>query len=415
MPTGTNIEYARQYNLRVILDAVRLNGPITQAELARLTSLTPQTVHNIVNVLLDGHVVRRAGLRQGQRGKPAAEIVLNPTAGYSIGLQLDRDHFTAVLVDLTGVVHRRVLVDTSFPTPAVALDLMRAALDDFAADDDIRRSLYGLGIAMPGPFEVSTGRLVNPPNFPGWDDISVRDLLAPHTTLPLFVENDATAAAIGELWYGAGRHVPDFCYVFFGVGLGGGLVLGGEPYSGHNGNAGEIGHVTVVPGGRPCSCGERGCLEQYASLAALHAHLEACGVTDTSPDHLSTLHAAQHPALTSWLTDAAEKLHVALNAVAQLLVPQAVIFGGRLPEALLRDLIGRLERHARQHGRSLTHVDLAVGQFVQDAASLGAATLPIYQMLSPKPHTLLKKPRAGAPEPGPDGPESEVLMLAPPS
>ena len=127
--------------------------------------------------------------------------------------------------------------------------------------------IAGIGIACGGPLDPDKGIILSPPNLPGWDRIPLTDTVSERLGLPAAVENDATAGALAEWWFGAGRShgVNDLVYLTISTGIGGGLVLDGRLYRGVAGNAGELGHLTVVYDGRPCGCGRRGCLEAYAS------------------------------------------------------------------------------------------------------------------------------------------------------
>lgn len=127
--------------------------------------------------------------------------------------------------------------------------------------------LAGIGIACGGPLDPEAGIILSPPSLPGWDRIPLVDTVSERLGLPTAVENDATAGALAEWWFGAGRSrgVNDLIYLTISTGIGGGLVLGGRLYTGVAGNAGELGHLTVHYDGRQCGCGRRGCLEAYAS------------------------------------------------------------------------------------------------------------------------------------------------------
>lgn len=395
MLSGTNIEYARSYNQRVVLEAIRLFEPISKAEIARQTNLTQPTVASIVGDLVERGVIEATGKRQGQRGQPALELKINPQGAFAIGLHLDRDHLTGVLMDLKGTVHHRVHHELHLPDPDETMPLMLETVQRLRQARSMRPDqLWGVGLAMPGPLEEETGKLVAPPNFPGWDGIAPGKVIAENTGLPVFIESDGLAAAMGEHWYGFGQAVNHFFYVYFGVGLGGAMMMQGRPYRGFWGDMGGIGHIPVEPDGRACPCGGRGCLERYVSLTALYERLERQGISIDQPDDLVRLHRERQPALLDWLESAARYLTPALVTLENLLNPGAVVFGGRLPEPLLDDLLERLRgRLPERRMRGLkSHPSLERARLAEDAASLGAASLPIYQAISPHHHVLLKKP-----------------------
>jgi glucokinase len=130
-------------------------------------------------------------------------------------------------------------------------------------------TLMGVGIGVPGIIDMSTGMLRESPNLPGWHDYPVREEIERRLHSRVILENDANAAALGEFWMGAARDVDDMCMFTLGTGVGGGIVLNGRIWHGMTGMAGELGHITFVPNGAQCGCGNKGCLEQYASATAI--------------------------------------------------------------------------------------------------------------------------------------------------
>ena len=151
------------------------------------------------------------------------------------------------------------------------------------------------------------------------------------------------AAAIGERFYGAARELNDFFYLFIGTGLGSGMILEGQPYKGAWGNAGEIGHMIVMPGGKACPCGNRGCLEQYVSLHAVSQTMHAVGKVAQSPEDIRRLYDANDPDLEDWIDSAAVQLRTAITNIENLFDPQSILLGGYLPDNVLSALVARLE------------------------------------------------------------------------
>ncbi len=129
--------------------------------------------------------------------------------------------------------------------------------------------LLGIGVGVPGLIDSESGRLLESPNLPGWNDYDVKGAIERRLGTTVILENDANVAALGELWLGAGRGVESLCMYTLGTGVGGGLVLDGKIWRGWNGMAGELGHCNVEPEGHVCGCGSWGCLEQYASATAV--------------------------------------------------------------------------------------------------------------------------------------------------
>jgi predicted NBD/HSP70 family sugar kinase len=211
------------------------------------------------------------------------------------------------------------------------------------------------------------------------------------------VENDATAAAVGEHLYGVGRNLRHFCLVYFGLGLGLGLMLGGEPFRGAHGNAGELGHVPAVPQGAPCICGRQGCLERYVSPPALQDRLRREGIAVVDATSIARLHAEGHPAIAGWIAEAGPLLAPVLAMLENLFDPETIILGGGLPDSVIDALIVAAEplplSVARRDGRIIPRIQRGTtGQFT---AALGAAALPLLDAIAPPAGTQSGSRRAG--------------------
>ncbi len=391
--SGTNLEFARSHNRRVVMEAVRLHGRLTRAEIARFTALTPQTISNITAELQALGFLTALAPEKGQRGQPATPFVINADGAYSIGLQIDQHAMIAVMVDLSGRVRARSTRRVQRPTPAQALPLIRTVVDQLKKSADIDPArLLGVGLAVPGPFDVEGLSSVGPTTLPGWQDLSIAQQVSAAIGLPVIMENDATAAAIGERLHGVARTLRSFTYLFIGTGLGAGLFQDGHLYKGAGHNAGEVGHMIVVPDGRACPCGNRGCLERYVSLQAA---FEALGIDEADhadPARLLADDAATRRKREAWLDEAALRLRQAVNILESMLDAEAIVIGGFLPSSLLAMLLARLEPlhvsvGARRH-RTVPRV--MAGLAGHDTAALGAAALPIFDELNPNPGVLLK-------------------------
>lgn len=392
--SGTNLERAHRYNQRIVLETVRLHGPLSRADISRLTALTGQTVGNIVDKLIERRVLESRGRRMGRRGQPATEIGLNADGGFSVGLHLDRDHLDGVLVDLSGTVRQSVHVEWHYPSPQHTMPYLIDAVRKLSRDEGLRiADLWGLGVALPGPLERRTGRLVAPPNFEGWEGFPLQEILSNVLGLPVYLETDATAAAAGERWVGVGRSFDHFFFVYFGVGLGGGIVINGEPYRGSTDCAAMFGHLPVDPDGERCACGGRGCLELYASLGSLYRTLKEAGIEAGNTEEIAAQFERGEPRLLRWLEHAADRMAPALVTIENLLDPQAIVFGGRLPSPILTRLLSLLEERLpslayRGISRRIAMLPAELAEF--DAA-LGAATLPLFDFFTPDRDVIGKR------------------------
>ncbi|GAA2432724.1 ROK family transcriptional regulator [Streptomyces macrosporus] len=279
LPGAANLPAVRGHNAALVLDLLRAAGETgaSRPELAEGTGLTPQAVSKITARLRDAGLVAEAGRRPSTGGKPRTVWRLVRDARYAVGLHLDRDELTAVLADLLGgpvAVHRAPFDLGAPPERALeeAVEAVRVLLAPTAPEAGPRAGVLGVGVACPGPLEHRAGVLRRVTGFPGWDGFPLRDALAERLALPVALDKDTNAAALGLALRGAdgagsGSGGESFAYLHLGTGLGAGLVLDGTLYRGARTGAGEFGHQVVQVDGPECGCGDRGCLEALCLAA----------------------------------------------------------------------------------------------------------------------------------------------------
>lgn len=378
---GTNQEFGRPYNRRIVLETIRLEAPIARGDIARQVGLTVQTVSTIIRELeLQGFVM---GVREAPKGRglPRTNLTLNPEGGFAIGLHATPIGVSAALVNLAGKIvgtrHHpmaRVSPEATFPVFEALIAEMRALRPD--------GRMLGIGVAMPGPSDVDSMSFVGPTTLEGWKGVNVRDRLAEALVLPVFAGAELGAVALGERLYGVGRDFRSFYYIYFGVGLGGAAVQDGTVQRGAHGNAGEIGHLPMVPGGDPCPCGNRGCLERYISRDALDRRLKAVDPNATIETALTDYAGV----VDAWIDEAAPVLRSAIATIENLYDPETIVIGGLASDALLERLLAATEpllhSVAERNGRATPRLMLSSDG--QDAVLRGAAALAISGALSPR-------------------------------
>ncbi len=204
---------------------------------------------------------------------------------FAIGVDLGGTNLRAAAVSAEGEAIEKILVATDSRARGpedvlgVLADAVRALVARHANETN---ELAGIGIGVPGILEARTGVLRDSPSLPGWKDVPVRAILEASLQTRVVLDNDANGAAVGELWVGAARGASSVCMVTLGTGVGGALVAFGAPWRGENGMAGELGHMTLYPDGHPCNCGNRGCLEQYASATFVERRARSFDVLASS-------------------------------------------------------------------------------------------------------------------------------------
>jgi predicted NBD/HSP70 family sugar kinase len=326
-----NQRSVRRHNLGVVLRHVADHGPRSRAAIAQETGLNKTTVSSLVGELLEFGLVRETEVElRGTVGRPALPVELSGRRVVGLGLELGVDFLAVRAADLTGDERHRALVtadNRGRPVDEVLDELAGLARDALTAIRDQDLLTAGAVIALPGLVD-SDGRLLVAPNL-GWTGVSVPELLAERLGRPPFpiqAENEANLGALAELWEGAGREFNDFIYISGELGVGAGIIVGGELFRGAHGFGGELGHTTIEPEGELCACGNRGCLETRVALGAL---LRAAGLDPGARvGELAERAEAGDERVLSTLADAGRWLGVGVASAANLLNPRGVVVGG---------------------------------------------------------------------------------------
>jgi glucokinase-like ROK family protein len=262
--------WVRRMNRAIILEVFRTHTTLSRARLAMETGLNPSTVSNIIGELIQEDLIRETDLVQSSTGRPGRLLELNPEGGCALGIEINVDYIELLVTDFAANVLWRQR-QTSTPEAGqeeIMLQVLQLAKQASAFIEGRKAHLLGVGVGVPGLVDVSNGLLRLAPNL-HWVDVPIRDVLASHFDCPIYVENEANAAALGEYYFGAVRNVKNFIYLSAGVGLGSGIVIGGKLFRGMFGYAGEAGHMTLDVNGELCGCGKRGCWETFVGPRAV--------------------------------------------------------------------------------------------------------------------------------------------------
>jgi predicted NBD/HSP70 family sugar kinase len=378
----------RRANLGVVLRHVAAEGARSRARIAAETGLTRGTVSSLVTELMERELLRETGETTSMRGvgRPGVSLELSDVV-VGIGLEANVDYVAVSVDDLKGAVRyeRRVYRDNRQSSPRPVLDrLAKAALAALEAADLEGARPVGISVAVPGLVEEASGTVVFAPNL-GWHDLPVAAELEARMGLPVHVENESNLAALAEHWAGAAVGIDDFVCVFGEVGIGGGLVLGGQLFRGSHGFGGEFGHISVDPRGALCACGSRGCVETIAgqeAIARAAAIAPTSGGSSGLTEELAARAMADDPRVLRALADAGRALGVALASSFNLLDVQAVVLGGcfgPLASWLVDDVRRTLEERSLA-ARSGSFVVLP-SAFGDGAAVRGAAALSLRRVL----------------------------------
>lgn len=388
----------KEMNRRLILDVIRTNTNLSRSEIAKKTKLNPSTVTRITAELINEGVISEVGHADSQGGRKPILLDLVPDVVHIIGINVERNSIIGLVSNLIGtVIHQTILPIKSYSKADIYNDIaavIEGLMKKAAAED---RTLIGIGIAMHGLVDSDQGIILYPPAF-GWKNLPIVDLLEKRFDLPVKLENNARAMALGESWFGAARGEKNFIALKVGHGIGSGIMLNGDIFRGVDFTAGEIGHTYVTVDGPLCDCGNYGCLETLASIKALTKRaqrslkegvaseiLTLAGNPETvTHEHIFTAAQNNDPLALHLLQDAGRYLGMALANITNLLNPAKILIGGEILaglEFVLPTLAATVKARAMEiPAQSLAIEPIELGM---NSVAIGAVTLILEDIFKP--------------------------------
>ena len=351
---------------RAILGLVLRRGPMTQTQIAKEIDRSQQTVSRLITRL-----VERGSLRQGERvssgkrGQSSINVEIVPEYAYAFGVAILWDALAVTLMDFSGrIIDGRMTAMTLMTHDDVA-DELRRMIDELTGQwiaDSSR--IFGVGVGIPGTFMRETGQVNTPLVLEEWANMNIEAVLEDDLKLPVWIENDGNAAAIGESLVGVGRWAKDFVYLYIATGLGGGVILDGEIVRGEYGNAGEVAQLLPTR------------IYPHPNLDVLLKLVRKHGVEIETVSELVERFDPDWPGVDEWITRVRDSLSLIASASAALLDPEAIVIGGRIPRSLAEKTIPHIEiydQRRRSDPRPLPRIVVAEAE--GDSAAIGAAAL----------------------------------------
>lgn len=388
-----------------VLREILATGAVSRQELATETGLSQATVSTLVAQLLELGLLTEVGFQDSGGGRPRALVAVDPAAGILVGVDVAETyvHVDAFDPTLTVVASSEDRLHPAENRPEQVVGHIVGGVRSVLGQHRVAgRRLLGVGVSVPGQVDREGGVSAFAPNW-NWHDVPLRDLLADALDLPLrldnplCLDNPLRASVVAELWFGAGRGREHVAVLTLGTGVGAGLAFGGSLYRGATNSAGEWGHTRLVPDGRACHCGARGCVEAYVGAPGIVAHLRerdpdspmlrpddriapnrrTATIDQTATiDALAAGVAADDPTALAVVADTARYLGAAVADLVNLVNPQVVALSGwvtaRLGPALLPGVRAEAARHALR--RPLAATEITLGTVAGNPVSLGAAT-----------------------------------------
>jgi predicted NBD/HSP70 family sugar kinase len=395
----------RRHNRSTLLSALYLGDPCSRQDLVGSTGLSQGTVSTVVGELVGEGLVIEAGLVDSDGGRPRVLLRVNPGYAHVIGIDVGETRVRTELFDLA--MRPLATVDAALASPRPAPESVAEQV--LAGMDEVLRraavppaGVLGVGIGVFGTVEQGPEAIVHAQTI-GWDAVPLERLVRPGTSLPIYLENGAKTLGQAEMWFGAGRGVRHAVIALIGSGVGAAVVTNGSTYRGATSSAGEWGHTTLVYDGRPCRCGSRGCLEAYVGAEGVldryrQARRRAVPGADEESALAGLLAAAAHnPTAARVVEETVGYLGAGLAGLVNLFNPELIVLAGWAGHALGAELLPRIRAAAGE--RALRHpfgqTTITLGRLGPDAVALGAATLPVADLLA----RGAAEPRQRLPEP----------------
>ncbi len=375
-----SLSWLRERNRRRVLEVLRIQGNLSQAEIARATGLSRTTVSTVVGELRESGLLRETEVAFPSRrgGRPGVRLVLEGPPQVVLGIDFGHTH---VQVAAAGFDHSilsecRLDLDVDHRASAAfesAAKMVGVVLGEAGVD---RKQVVAAGIGVPGPIDRIKGTVGSTTILPDWVGLHVADEMEARLGVPVAVENDANLGALAEQTWGAGRGCANFAYIKAATGIGAGLVIDGRLLRGVTGTAGEIGHMTLDERGALCYCGSRGCLETVASGPSIVRHLSTRGGQPVTLPEVITLALNGDWPCRRAVSDAGREIGLAVAGLCNLINPERVIVGGimsRAGDILLDPLRESIARHSVQAAAET--VAVVPAEFVERSELLGTLAL----------------------------------------
>lgn len=353
-----NQHVVKKNNKALVLSLIIEKETISRADIASVTGLNKTTVSSLVNELLEEDLIYESGPGVSSGGRRPVILHFNKKAGYAIGIDIGVNYILAVLTDLKGQIIVEKSQNLSRTSYSAIMNNVQTMIQSLMNDmPESRYGIVGIGVGVPGIVNKE-GSVLLAPNL-GWTNIQLKDDLEKMFNVPIIIENEANAGAVGEQQFGAGQDYENILYVSAGIGIGVGIILNNELYQGKSGFSGEMGHMIIELNGKHCNCGSRGCWEAYASENAL---LEMAGESIDSLESLIELAQNGEKSAIDLFEKIGQYLGFGINNIINTFNPDQVIIGNRLAmvrEWIEQPILTTIENHTLAFHQKETHLEFS--------------------------------------------------------
>lgn len=341
-----NASGMKKANQKKILDMLRAES-VSRAELSRRTGLTRAGISGIIEELMSKGVVVEGETMPNKVGRSSVELKLNGERYLIAGISVSRDYCTVGISNFCCEIleYQKVAFDKDHDDPRMVLGKITQIIREMLSGKET--ALLGIGIISPGTLDISSGRILSPPNFERWHNLNICDFFRKEFQCPVALENNAKAIAISEKYCGAAGTVRNYVEIVVDYGIGGGIVADGQLYKGSFGSSSEFGHTTVNMNGELCSCGNRGCAELYANIPNIIAYAQESDSRVECWEEIVDRAEAGDMAMRRVLEREIECLAAVIVSAVNIIDPEVVFVGGDIlyrPELLISGIQARVDQ-----------------------------------------------------------------------
>ena len=387
-----NPQLMKKINQSIVLNIIRNYGPISRADIAKKTKLSSTTISTLADDLIKQEYLEEIGEGKSSGGRRPILLKFNPASHFVIGVELEGKNISVAVTDLKINIINKLTEEIKNSDESWVVDKIINLVQQVIEKSRVKfEEIVGMGVGATGLIDTKRGIIRQAVNL-NWKDVPLKDLIEDSfDEVPIYMDNIANVAALGEKWAGAGKEAKNLIYIRIGTGIGAGIILNGTIYEGSNGNAGEIGHMTIEPNGPRYRCGNRGCLEALASGSAIakRAITEILGGRDTLIEKLTNgsieeitakivAEAAKKGdklALEIW-KEIGEYLGIAIANLINIYNPEIIVIGGGVAQAggLLFESIKRTVKKRALPGPAKI-AKIVSSQLGENVSTIGAASL----------------------------------------
>jgi predicted NBD/HSP70 family sugar kinase len=382
MLDGVNLRVSKQINKDSILMITTMNGPISRLQLHQKTGLTKMTISNLVAEYIEDGILQAVstGTETNSVGRKADLIDVVPNSLLTLGVSVEASYIEVGIVNLKGAILRREKIKLSPDEEEESFIRKLNLLLNTIVTDEYKKRLWGVGISSIGPMDISTGKILH---LPYYKKIPYLDIVTPLKklyNLPVYLDNDVNVSSLAELYFGEGQHYKCFIYVSVKAGIGSGVIINNELYHGCNGFSGEMGHVSVQLNGEPCECGNRGCLERYASVPSIlqwYTCQSGQKLSDPESSWITLIDGAHRgdTLCVSAIDRLVDYLSAGLTSTVNILDPQCIFLGGDIGPAFDLILPRLKNRILENRFAPIGDIDVLGSQFPGISSFIGTAAL----------------------------------------